>query len=103
MSLGSKAGSPHGKRRAFRIYSGVHVPSKAFAEVVEHETGTPWISVEDLQALIGREANIAIYDGRSCEGRSLKDVESILDAHYLGRDIQLAEAAVLKLEARTKL
>jgi hypothetical protein len=26
-----------------------------------------------------------------------------LDAHYLGRDIQLAEAAVLKLEARTKL
>ena len=34
---------------------------------------------------------------------SLKDVEAILDAHYLGRDIQLAEAAVLKLEARTKL
>jgi hypothetical protein len=30
---------------------------------------------------------------------SLKDVETILDA----RDIQLAEAAVLKLEQRTKL
>jgi hypothetical protein len=28
-------------------------------------------------------------------GQSLKDVETILDAHYLGRDIQLAEAAVL--------
>jgi integrase len=36
-------------------------------------------------------------------GHSLKDVEAILDAHYLGRDIQLAEVAVLKLEARTKL
>ena len=36
-------------------------------------------------------------------GHSLKDVEAILDAHYLGPDIQLAEAAVLKLEARTKL
>jgi integrase len=36
-------------------------------------------------------------------GHSLNDVEAILDAHYLGRDIQLAEAAVLKLEARTKL
>jgi len=35
-------------------------------------------------------------------GHSLKDVEAILDAHYLGRDIQLAEAAVLKLEKRTK-
>lgn len=36
-------------------------------------------------------------------GHSLKDVEAILDAHYLGRDVELAEAAVLKLEARTKL
>src|SRR6201985_2065008 len=51
----------------FRIYSGVHVPSKAFAEVVEHEAGTPWISVEDLQALIDRKANIVIYDSRSYE------------------------------------
>ena len=31
-------------------------------------------------------------------GHSLKDVEAILDAHYLGRDVQLAEAAVRKLE-----
>src|SRR5215470_11626818 len=51
----------------FRIYSGVHVPSKAFAEVVEHEAGTPWISVQDLQSLIDRKANIAIYDSRSYE------------------------------------
>jgi integrase len=36
-------------------------------------------------------------------GHSLKDVEAILDAHYHGRDNQFAEAAVLKLEARTKL
>ena len=36
-------------------------------------------------------------------GHSLRDVEAILDAHYLGRDIELAEQAVLKLEARTKL
>jgi hypothetical protein len=36
-------------------------------------------------------------------GHSLKDVEAILDVHYLGRDIQLAEAAVLKLEQRTEL
>ncbi|WP_246741280.1 tyrosine-type recombinase/integrase [Bradyrhizobium sp. 1(2017)] len=34
---------------------------------------------------------------------SLKDVVAILDAHYVGREMQLAEAAVLKLEARTKL
>jgi rhodanese-related sulfurtransferase len=51
----------------FRVYSGVHVPSKAFAEVVEHEAGTPWISAHDLQALIDGKADIAIYDSRSYE------------------------------------
>jgi rhodanese-related sulfurtransferase len=51
----------------YRVYSGVHVHSKAFAEVVEHEAGTPWISAPDLQALIDRGADIAIYDSRSYE------------------------------------
>jgi integrase len=37
----------------------------------------------------------------SFTGHSLKDVEAILDTHYLGRDIQLAKGAVLKLEQRT--
>jgi integrase len=36
----------------------------------------------------------------SITGHSLKDVESILDAHYLGGKIQLAEQAILKLEGR---
>jgi len=51
----------------FRLYSGVHVPSKAFAEVVEHEAGTPWISAPDLQQLIDSGADIAIFDSRSYE------------------------------------
>jgi rhodanese-related sulfurtransferase len=51
----------------YRIYSGVHVPSKAFAEVVEHEAGTPWISAPDLKALIDKGADIAIFDSRSYE------------------------------------
>jgi integrase len=36
-------------------------------------------------------------------GHSLRDIEAILDAHYLGRDVKLAEIAVMKLETRTKL
>ncbi len=51
----------------YRLYSGVHVPSKAFAEVVEHEAGTPWISAPDLQKLIDSGADIAIFDSRSYE------------------------------------
>jgi hypothetical protein len=36
-------------------------------------------------------------------GHSLAGVEQILDHHYLGRDVKLAEIAVMKLESRTKL
>src|SRR3954454_11235098 len=51
----------------YRLYSGVHVPSKAFAEVVEHEAGTPWISAPDLKTLIDSGTDIAIFDSRSYE------------------------------------
>ena len=51
----------------YRIYSGVHVPSKAFAEVVEHAAGTPWITAEELRALIDSHADIALFDSRSYE------------------------------------
>lgn len=49
------------------VYSGVHVPSKAFAEVVEHEAGTPYIDAQELKRLIDTDADIAIYDTRSYE------------------------------------
>ena len=48
-----------------RLYSGVHVPSKAFAEVVEHAAGTPWINAEQLKALLDGGADIALFDSRS--------------------------------------
>src|SRR5215472_11941612 len=48
-------------------YSGVHVPSKAFAEVVEHEYGTPWISAEELAERQKRSEKMAIFDSRSYE------------------------------------
>jgi len=94
--------------------------------VLTNSFGRPWTSdgfsdlmVEGLRACrrerpnISRSERIAVVRLALAEatvpqiatftGHSLKDVEAILDAHYLGRDIQLAEAAVLKLEKRTKL
>ena len=55
------------ERAGNKIYSGVHVPSKAFAEVVEHEASTPFITAQELKALIDKNADIAIYDTRSYE------------------------------------
>jgi len=51
----------------YRIYSGVHVPSKAFAEVVEHTAHTPWINAQQLKALMDQRADIALFDSRSFE------------------------------------
>jgi rhodanese-related sulfurtransferase len=51
----------------FPVYSGVHVPSKAFAEVVEHEYGTPWISADDLAGRQKRGERMVIFDSRSYE------------------------------------
>jgi rhodanese-related sulfurtransferase len=55
------------ERAGYRLYSGVHVPSKAFAEVVEHEAETPWITAEQLQAMIERGEDMVIFDSRSYE------------------------------------
>jgi len=48
-------------------------------------------------------AGATVPEIAALSGHSLKDVESILDAHYLGRDIALAESAVRKLETGTKI
>src|SRR4051812_4669849 len=72
----------------FRIYSGVHVPSKAFAEVVEHEAGTPWITAEQLKKLIDDRADIALFDSRSYEefhGNSIPTAISVPGAELVYR------------------
>jgi rhodanese-related sulfurtransferase len=51
----------------YRVYNGVHVPSKAFAEVVEHAAHTPWITADQLKGMIDRGDDIVIFDSRSYE------------------------------------
>ena len=51
----------------YRIYSGVHVPSKAFAEVVEHEAYTPWIDAAELNRSIQSGTDMVLFDSRSYE------------------------------------
>lgn len=55
------------EKAGHRIYTGVHVPSKAFAEVVEHTAHTPYITAEQLKGMMDRKENIALFDSRSFE------------------------------------
>ncbi|RXN92264.1 sulfurtransferase [Achromobacter aloeverae] len=49
------------------LFQGVNVPSKAFAEYVEHGFHTPDISAEELHRLQGQDANLILLDSRTVE------------------------------------
>jgi rhodanese-related sulfurtransferase len=49
----------------FELFMGVSVPSKAFAEVVEHECGTPAISAQELQAMFDAGDDLVVLDSRT--------------------------------------
>ena len=48
----------------FELFSGVNVPSKAFGEHVEHDSRTPSISADELDALIRGGADMVVVDSR---------------------------------------
>ena len=48
----------------FELFSGVNVPSKAFGEFVEHESGTPSISADELHALMQASTDMVVLDSR---------------------------------------
>jgi integrase len=78
---------------------------RASWRIAQAAAGVVGVTFNDLRgtavtrlALVGcTEAEIA-----AISGHSLRDVRSILDAHYLHRDPQLADAAITKLERRTE-
>jgi rhodanese-related sulfurtransferase len=51
-------------KAGFVLFSGVHVPSKAFGEFVEHNSGTPSVSASELDALMRNGANVKVLDSR---------------------------------------
>jgi rhodanese-related sulfurtransferase/predicted metal-dependent enzyme (double-stranded beta helix superfamily) len=48
----------------FELFSGVHVPSKAFGEFVEHAAGTPRMTAREVNALRDSGADMIVLDSR---------------------------------------
>ena len=48
----------------YALVSGVNVPSKAFGEVVERESGTPSISAQELHAMLEAGDDLVVLDSR---------------------------------------
>src|SRR3954471_18086971 len=57
-------GNPAWKAAGFELFSGVNVPSKAFGEFIEHESGTPSISAQELNALMQSGTDMVVLDSR---------------------------------------
>jgi len=58
-------GGIHGWTGAgYLLFSGVHVPSKAFGEVVEHESGTPSIDAQTLKRILDSGEDVVVLDSR---------------------------------------
>jgi rhodanese-related sulfurtransferase len=52
------------EKAGFVMFSGMHVPSKAFGEFVEHDSGTPNVSAEELDALMRDGTKLVVLDSR---------------------------------------
>jgi rhodanese-related sulfurtransferase len=52
------------EKAGFVTFSGVHVPSKAFGEFVEHDSGTPSVSAQELNALMQSGTKMVVLDSR---------------------------------------
>ena len=52
------------KRAGYELFSGVHVPSKAFGEFVEQHERTPNLEASDVEALVSHGADLVILDAR---------------------------------------
>ena len=52
------------EKAGFVLFSGVHVPSKAFGEFVEHDSGTPSVSADELAAMMQSGADMVVLDSR---------------------------------------
>jgi rhodanese-related sulfurtransferase len=63
----------------YELFSGVHVPSKAFGEIVEHELGTPRLEAQDIKALREQGTDLVVLDSRPIEEFRVMSIPGGLD------------------------
>jgi rhodanese-related sulfurtransferase len=64
------------EKAGFVTFSGVHVPSKAFGEFVEHDSGTPSVSAQELDALMHDGTKLVVLDSRPFDEYSRVSIPS---------------------------
>jgi rhodanese-related sulfurtransferase/predicted metal-dependent enzyme (double-stranded beta helix superfamily) len=67
------------KAAGYELYSGMHVPSKAFGEHVEHHDGTPRIAAAELKAKLVAGEDLVILDSRPMSEYRVMNIPGALD------------------------
>lgn len=67
------------KTAGYELFSGVHVPSKAFGEFVEHEAGTPNLSAQELKAKVDAGEKLVILDSRPMDEYRVMNIPGGID------------------------
>ena len=67
------------KAAGYELYSGVHVPSKAFGEHVEHRDGTPRIGAAELKAKMDAGEDLVVLDSRPMGEYRVMNIPGALD------------------------
>jgi rhodanese-related sulfurtransferase/predicted metal-dependent enzyme (double-stranded beta helix superfamily) len=75
--LGGGAGA--WRAAGFELFSGVHVPSKAFGEHIEHACGTPRIGAAELKARLDAGEDVLVLDSRPMSEYRVMNVPGALD------------------------
>jgi rhodanese-related sulfurtransferase len=67
------------KGAGHELFSGVHVPSKAFGEAVEHGCGTPRISAAELKSRLDAGEDVVVLDSRPMGEYQVMNIPGALD------------------------
>jgi rhodanese-related sulfurtransferase/predicted metal-dependent enzyme (double-stranded beta helix superfamily) len=67
------------KAAGYELYSGMHVPSKAFGEHVEHHDGTPHIAAAELKAKLDAGEDLVVLDSRPMNEYRVMNIPGALD------------------------
>jgi rhodanese-related sulfurtransferase len=74
-----KGGVPGWAKAGYELFSGVFVPSKAFGEFVEHDSGTPSIEPQELDRLLRGKADLIVLDSRPFDEYSKMNIPTGID------------------------
>jgi len=74
-----EGGNAAWRAAGFELFSGVNVPSKAFGEFVEHESGTPSISAQELHQLMQSGTDMVVLDSRPYDEYSRVSIPTSVD------------------------